>query len=231
VHLKNTFLENITNSRIIYEYINFLNISDQSSLKNRIKILPDSKIEKNKNKKFISLAYLQQELEVLVQQHSNFSQRIPIYAELFKNDETQYIVLQSLLNYITAFSNVLDNEFSEKNLWKNEKTVFTKAIGIVALLQVLPSLIIAILTEKNEVDNQKNIINITAEDFYNKLKSINSINYDTYQGAGSLGSLGKLKKEIMKQLQIEYINKQYIIDNCTKLEWVISNYIKKEKIN
>ncbi|MDP3266163.1 MAG: DGQHR domain-containing protein [Sulfuricurvum sp.] len=227
VHLKNTFLENITNSRIIYEYINFLNISDHSPLQSRIKILPDGKTDKNKVKKYISLAYLQQELEILVQQHGNFSQRIPIYAELFKTEDKQYIVLQNLLNYVIAFSKVLDNEFKEKNLWKNEKTVFTKAIGIVAILQVLPSLIILILKNKDQIDNYENIKNITVDDFYNQLKLINSVNYENYQGAGSLGSLGKLKKELMNILQVDYITKQYIINE--KIMWIVSNYVKKEK--
>lgn len=227
VHLKNTFLENITNSRIIYEYINFLNISDESPLQNRIKILPDKKGEKNKVKKYISLAYLQQELEILVQQHGNYSQKIPIYAELFKNVDKQYIVLQNLLNFVIAFSEVLDNEFKEKNLWKNEKSVFTKAIGIVALLQILPSLIISILEDKKTVDSYENIDNITVNDFYNKLKLISTINYENYQGAGSLGSLGKLKKELMHILKLDYITKQYIIDN--EIIWLVSNYVKKEK--
>ena len=216
-HLKNSFLEKVTESSIIYEYIKYLNQTEDSPLEGRIKFIKG-------DKGIVSLAFMQTQLLNLVEDQSTYSQKIPIFAEMFSDDENRYLVLQNLLNYFKAIKKLLDNNFDEQ-LWKNRTSVFTKSIGIGAFIQILPSLILKILSEKKQEQKYTNIADITIDEYYNALLPLVSVQLQEYEKGGGLGLLSKLKKEMMMLLKINHITKDFVMEN--KIDWISKHYIKK----
>lgn len=216
-HLKNSFLEKITESSIVYEYIKYLNNTENSPLENKIKFIKG-------DRGIVSLAFMQTQILNLVEDQSTYAQKIPIFAELFDNDENRYLVLQNIISYFEAIEKLLDNDFGTK-LWENSESVFTKSIGIGAFLQIFPSLILKILFTKNQEEEYLNISKITTDDYYNTLLPLVSVQLNEYEKGGGLGLLSKLKKEMMGLLDINHITKQFVLDK--KIDWISSHYIKK----
>lgn len=217
-HLKNSFLEKITESSIVYEYIKYLNENRDSPLMGKIRFLKG-------DKGIVSLAFMQTEIQNLVDTQSTYSQKIPIFTEIFADDENRYLVLQNLLEYFKAIEKLLDTDF-DKKLWEKPDSVFTKSIGIGAFLQILPSLIIKILIDKGTVKNHLSIVDLTLDDYYSALQPLTAVRLNEYEKGGGLGLLGKLKKEMEKLLGIKHIVKTFIVDE-QEISWISKHYIKK----
>lgn len=232
-HLKNSFLEKVTESSIIYEYIKFMNTNKESALQNKIKFPKDTKKmkkemgEEKKEKEIISLAYFHSELENLVKEYTKQSSRIPIFSKLFKDNENGYIVLQTIINYFQAIKELIEKEFNE-NSWKLGDIVFTRSIGIGAFLQILPFIILKILESKNQLNNYINIKNISENDFYDILKPIKNINLSEFEKAGGLGLLGKLRNEMIREIGLSTYNKSYVEKNS--IQWILEFYIDPKTI-
>lgn len=218
-HLKNSFLNKVTESSMIYEYIKFLNTNEDSALKDKIKTIKG-------DKGLISLSYLHAEINNLVKRYSKQSTKIPILTKLFNDEENGYIVLQILLNYFNAIENTLRNKFST-DLWESKNSVFTKTIGIGAFLQILPYLILKILDDNNKLSDYLYIKNITVEDFSNILKEIIDINLTEFEKGGGLGLLGKLKNEMIKKMSLSNYNKDFVLNK--KISWIEEFYLEKGK--
>lgn len=254
-HLKNSFLEKVTESSILYEYISFINTNDNSPLQYKIKFPKDTKkiakeeaerfqkmkkemdketfeekIKKekeSKEKEIVSLSYFHSELENLIKEYSDKSSRIPILAKLFKDKDNGYLVLQILISYFSAIKTIIEEKFGYES-WRLGNLVFTRSIGIGAFIQILPSMILKILANKNKLADYKNIKDIEENDFYLLLKPIDSIPLNEFEKAGGMGLLSKLKEEMMKKIDLTSYDKKFVENH--DIQWILEFYIEQKTI-
>jgi len=212
-YMTNLFANELVESKLIHEYIRVLNDNKKSPLYKQIKIF-------GTGKGLISFAVLHQLLLEMVLPATKRSHKIPIFRDLFVNEDYQYIILNSIVRYFKALKKILSDD--EHGNWKKD-IIFTKTVGITALIRIQPNIILKILDQKEYLNSSKNIDSIEGNDYYNILKNINHIDTKPYSKTSGLGVATKLKQELIKHLEIEKYNKDFIFNK--KIEWITKYYI------
>ncbi len=225
--LKNTFLTEVTDEKILYGYIDFLNTDKRSPLVNKIKML-------GVGPGYISLAFLQSLLKELIKPQGKRSKKIPIFSSIFQNGENRYIVLQLLLNYFQAIAitlnkvdfiniqDVLENKnkkcITSDELWEQNCTILTKSVGIGAFVQVLPQIILKVLEKKHPLGSTyMDLKDIQLADFIEILAHLKKFNFKDSLSGSSLGLMNKLKIDMQTLFSIEKYDRKY----AENINWII----------
>jgi len=208
-YMTNLFLTDITEAKMFQEYIRVLNDNKKSPLHQQIKMF-------GTGKGLIAFAPLHENLMNMTIEVSKRSAKIPIFRPLFLREDNQYMIL----NIIVFYFNALKKLFSDPNGDWNKDIVFTKTIGLVALLQVFPRIILKIIDTSHNINNEESLLEITQNDFDDKLKDLLKIDTTPYEKAGSMGLSTKLRKKIIQELTLD----NYSADLAKNLEWLSIYY-------
>lgn len=219
-NLKNTFLNDLTEGKIVSQYIEFLNNDNRSPLVHKIKMY-------GTGTGFISFSYLYNLLLDMINIHSGRSKKIPIFYQLYNDVKNRYFILQMVLNYLRAIQESLNNvPFSkiEKpgtkcndncKLWDDDCTILTKSVGLGAFFQVFPKLILKILDEKKLNHDHLDMMKITLDDFMHQLKEIHGFNFESLSTGSSLGLQNAIKTELEKLMGLEKFDVVYFVSLWT----------------
>lgn len=205
--LKNSFSDDLNEDKVIHEFIRALNEIEKSPFYCNIRML-------GKGEGIVSQAFMKDMLMPLVMPLSKRSPKIPIFRYHFVRDEYGTII-NALLRYFVACQKVLDGE--ERSWWSEGTTVFTKTIGVGALIRIIPYVILSILDHKNELNDLSEIGDIKVVDYEGVLANLSEINVQKYQNAGSYGMIKVLAEELIEACDLDDYTKDQIASKS--LNW------------
>ncbi len=208
-YMTNLFLTELSEAKMHQEFIRILNDNKKSPLYHEIKMF-------GVGSGLISFATLHASLMNMTLKVTKRSSKIPIFRILFNNEKQQYIILNLIVHFFAA----LRSEYSDSDSEWNKDIVFTKTIGLVALLQLFPAIILKIMKLKYQIDTYNNLENIKEEDFAEEFRNLKSIDVSKYKKAGSMGLSKTLRDEIIIELDLSNYNS----DLAKRTDWLLEYY-------
>lgn len=195
-YMTNLFLTDFSEAKLLQEYIRVLNDNKNSPLYQQVKMF-------GVGHGIVSFATLHENLMIMTLQASNRSKKIPILRFLFENDELQYFILNVVVYYFNSLRSIFSIHTGDRVSW-NTDIVFTKTIGIVALLQLLPRLILKIIDSKYDLNDPKSLTLIKQEDFEGIVSNLLKIETSKYDKGASMGVSKTLRDEMVSVLDLEH---------------------------
>lgn len=197
-HLSSEFSRDLSEIKLIHEYIRVLNENDKSPLKNKIKML-------GTGDGFISQSFILESLLPLIMKKSKRSKNINVFRYYYLNENKQSYILKFLVKYFSVYKSIL----LEKGVWDKKRSFYTKTVGFGAIVKLIPDIILSLI---DEIDHNEDVLNpdtinmISKEILKVKLQNITHTNEENYKGGSSLGLVSKLSNEWKVLLHLETIS-------------------------
>lgn len=210
-HLTGAFSRDLSEIKLLHEFVRILNENNKSPFYNKIKML-------GKGKGYVSQAFLIDMLLPYFLMTKKKSKTIPIFRYYFVSENQQIAIINILIKYFLAIKNILNEN---NNLWDKGNTILTKTVGIGAFIKILQKIIISVMG-KLKIDNNPDRLNeIKVTDIQNLMQPISEIDSDAYKGGGSLGLIRRLSDELDDLLNLRYINTEFVFK---KMKWIKDFY-------
>jgi hypothetical protein len=211
----------------LHYLVRIFNEAEDSPLFGRIKMLGRTDPSAGK-KQTVSQSFLVEQLyawtlqEIKRVNRKLELKRIPVLA-YYINNNFEHIATKVLSRYFLAIEQYY-NQFYGTDSWDNDKNPFLKTIGIGAIIEILPSIVISIIIDKCIVDEQKRLDEIKIKDFekyflsiFNEEFNAKKILIERFSKGSSQGLVKVFASELWQRVII--VSQDYEIKENKYLDW------------